>query len=60
MFRIWIGYILFKPVSHRLALLFVLLNIANVWIEAISKIFLLMVLPIMHSRGLPDAFGRPH
>ncbi len=56
-FQIWIEYILFRPVSRNLAQLFVLLNIANVSVEAVSKLFMLMVMPILHSKGLAANFG---
>ena len=53
-FQLWIEAILFRPVSTNLTRLFVLLNIANICVESVSKIFLLMVMPILHGAGLAE------
>jgi len=45
--QMWIEYLLLRPVSRNLAWLFVFLNLASLAVEAVSKLFLLMVEPIL-------------
>lgn len=45
--QMWIEYLLLRPVSRNLALLFLLLNVLALAIECVSKLFLLMVVPIL-------------
>ncbi|MCC8536966.1 DUF4386 domain-containing protein [Xanthomonas axonopodis pv. poinsettiicola] len=44
--QLWIEYMLLRPAGKGLALLFVLLNLASLAVEAVSKVFQLMVLPL--------------
>ncbi|PPU68258.1 DUF4386 domain-containing protein [Xanthomonas pisi] len=44
--QLWIEYMLLRPAGRGLALLFVLLNTASLAVEAVSKLFQLMVLPL--------------
>lgn len=44
--QLWIEYMLLRPAGRGLALLFVLLNLASLSVEAVSKLFQLMVLPL--------------
>lgn len=52
--QLWIEYMLLRPAGKSLALLFVLLNLASLSVEAVSKMFQLMVLPLASS-GVPGA-----
>lgn len=53
---LWIEYLLLKPVSKQLVLLAVFLNLVSLAIEAISKLFLLLVLPILQKTDYLKAF----
>ena len=59
--QLWLEYLIFRPAGERLALLFVLLNLASLSVEAVSKVFMLMIQPaaIMTSNGASHdvAFG---
>src|ERR1700722_19152771 len=44
---LWIEYLLLRPVSRQLVVLAVLLNLVSLAVEAISKLFLLIVLPTL-------------
>jgi Domain of unknown function (DUF4386) len=44
---LWIEYLLLKPVSKQLVLLAVLFNLVSLAVEAISKLFLLVVMPTL-------------
>lgn len=44
--QLWIEYMLLRPAGKGLALLFVLLNMASLAVEAVSKLFQLLVLPL--------------
>ncbi|MDP3635611.1 DUF4386 domain-containing protein [Phenylobacterium sp.] len=44
-----IEYLLLRPVNRNLALLFLLLNAISLAVECVSKLFLLMVVPILGS-----------
>lgn len=53
--QLWIEYLLLRPVSRNIALLFLLLNIASLSVESISKLFLFMVEPAL-AAGRDGAF----
>jgi Domain of unknown function (DUF4386) len=44
---LWIEYLLLRPVSKQLVLLAVLFNVVSLAVEAISKLFLLVVMPTL-------------
>jgi len=44
--QLWLEYLLLRPAGRNLALLFVLLNVASLAVEAVSKVFELLVLPL--------------
>jgi hypothetical protein len=46
---LWIEYLLLRPVSKQLVLLAVLFNLVSLAVEAISKLFLLVVMPILRN-----------
>lgn len=54
--QMWIEYLLLRPVSRGLALLFLLLNLVSLGVECVSKLFQLMVLPVLESGGYGGAF----
>ncbi|MGZ9099104.1 MAG: DUF4386 domain-containing protein [Brevundimonas sp.] len=54
--QLWIEYLLLKPVSRNLALLFVLFNGVSLAIETVSKLFLLMVAPVLADPGYAAVF----
>lgn len=56
---LWIEYLLLRPVNRQLVLLAVLLNVVSVAVEAISKLFLLMVMPTLASPTYLNAFAPP-
>ncbi|MGH1559905.1 DUF4386 domain-containing protein [Caulobacter segnis] len=49
--QLWLEYLLLRPAGRNLALLFVLLNVASLAVEAVSKVFELMVLPLAAGGG---------
>jgi hypothetical protein len=49
--QLWIEYMLLKPVSKNGALLFLLLNLASLAVESVSKVFLLMIAPMLSAAG---------
>lgn len=51
-----IEYLLLRPVSKPLALTFLLLNAVSLAVEAVSKLFLLMVAPILNRANGPSNF----
>ena len=53
---LWIEYLLLRPVSKSLVLLAALLNLVSLSVEAVSKAFMLVVLPTLESAEL-QAFG---
>lgn len=53
---LWIEYLLLRPVSKNLVLLAVLFNLVSLAVEAISKVFLLIVAPILGSTDYLSAF----
>ncbi|GAA3994318.1 DUF4386 domain-containing protein [Hymenobacter fastidiosus] len=54
---LWIEYLLLRPVSKKLVQLAVLFNLVSLAVEAVSKVFLLLVLPILENTGYQPAFG---
>jgi hypothetical protein len=56
---LWIEYLLLRPVSKQLVLLAVLFNLVSLAVEAISKVFLLVVMPALGSADYLKAFD-PH
>ena len=54
---LWIEFQLLRPVSKSLALLGLLLNVVSLAVEAISKLFQLLVLPILQSADYVRAWG---
>lgn len=48
---VWISYVLLRPVSKTLILLDIFLTLAALAVEAVSKLFLLLVLPILDTTG---------
>ncbi len=57
--QLWIEYLLYRPVSKNFALLFLLFNIASLSVEAVSKVFQMLVLPILAGHHLGRAFTAP-
>jgi hypothetical protein len=53
---LWIEYLLLRPVSKQLVLLAVLFNLVSLAVEAISKLFLLVVMPTLESADFLRAF----
>jgi hypothetical protein len=53
---LWIEYLLLKPVSKHLVLLALLFNLVSLAVEAISKIFLIVVIPTLGSPDYLKAF----
>jgi hypothetical protein len=53
---LWIEYLLLRPVSKQLVLLAVLFNLVSLAVEAISKLFLLLVMPTLGSVDKLGAF----
>jgi hypothetical protein len=56
---LWIEYLLLRPVSRQLVVLAVFFNLVSLAVEAISKLFLLIVMPILGSTDFLKAFD-PH
>ena len=51
---LWIEYLLLRPVSRQWVLLGLLFNVVSLAVEAVSKLFLLAVLPMLtHANYLP-------
>jgi hypothetical protein len=53
---LWIEYLLLRPVSKHLVLLAVLFNLVSLAVEAISKLFLLIVMPTLGTAEFLRAF----
>jgi Domain of unknown function (DUF4386) len=53
---LWIEYLLLRPVSKQLVLLAVLFNLTSLAVEAVSKVFLLVVMPTLGSADYLKAF----
>jgi hypothetical protein len=56
---LWIEYLLLRPVRKSLALLAVLFNLVSLAVEAISKLFLLLVVPTLANGEYLQAFAPP-
>ncbi|UOQ73714.1 DUF4386 domain-containing protein [Hymenobacter cellulosilyticus] len=54
---LWIEYLLLRPVNHALVMLSVVFNLASLAVEAVSKVFMLLVLPLLSSADYLAAFG---
>ena len=54
---LWIEYLLLRPVSKQLVLLAVLFNLVSLAVEAISKLFLLAVMPTLGNADYLKAFA---
>jgi Domain of unknown function (DUF4386) len=53
---LWIEYLLLKPVSKQWALLAVLFNLVSLAVEAMSKLFLIVVVPTLGTADFLKAF----
>lgn len=53
---VWISYVLLSPVSKILILLDVFFTLVSLAVEAVSKLFLLLVLPILSTTSYLQAF----
>src|SRR4030088_478257 len=53
---LWIEYLLLRPVSKQLVMLAVLFNLVSLAVEAISKLFLLVVMPTLGNGDYLKAF----
>jgi hypothetical protein len=53
---VWISYVLLRPVSKTLVLLDVFLTLVSLAVEAVSKLFLLLVLPVLSTGNYLSAF----
>jgi len=53
---LWVEYLLLRPVSRHLVLLAVMFNVLSLALEAISKLFFLIVEPTLTHREFLDAF----
>jgi hypothetical protein len=53
---LWIEYLLLRPVNRQLVLLAVLFNLVSLAVEAISKLFLLVVMPTLGNADYLKAF----
>lgn len=54
---LWIEYLLLRPVSKSLMFLSVLFNTVSLAVEAVSKVFLLLVLPTLANSGYRHSYG---
>ncbi|WP_035566682.1 DUF4386 domain-containing protein [Hymenobacter sp. IS2118] len=54
---LWIEYLLLRPVSKSVVLLALFFNLVSLGVEAVSKVFLLLVLPTLESAQYQQAFG---
>ncbi|GAA3983961.1 DUF4386 domain-containing protein [Hymenobacter antarcticus] len=54
---LWIEYLLLRPVSKNLVLLALFFNLVSLAVEAVSKVFLLLVLPTLESAQYQHVFG---
>jgi hypothetical protein len=53
---LWIEYLLLRPVSRQLVLLGVMFNLVSLAVEAVSKLFLLAVMPTLGNADYLKAF----
>lgn len=54
---LWLRYVQVRLVNKRLTRSFVLLNLFSLAVEAVSKMFLLLVMPIPTGTSLPQSFN---
>ncbi|NQD37762.1 DUF4386 domain-containing protein [Permianibacter sp. IMCC34836] len=54
--QLWLEYLLLRPVNKSLVLLSVLFGLISLAVEAISKLFLLLVMPTLTSASYQTAF----
>lgn len=54
--QLWLEYLLLRPVNRNLVLLSVLFGVVSLAVEAISKLFLLLVMPTLKSANYLTAF----
>jgi hypothetical protein len=54
--QMWIEYQLLKPVNKNLTLLFLLFNLVSLAVEAVSKLFLLLVMPLLENASYLKSF----
>jgi hypothetical protein len=54
---LWIEYLLLRPVSEHLVLLAVLFNLVSLAVEAMSKVFLLAVMPTLEAADYLKSFA---
>ena len=55
--QLWLEYLLLKPVSKNFALLAVMFNLLSLAVEAVSKLFLFAVMPILSKGPWQAAFA---
>lgn len=53
----WIEYLLLRPVSKTLVILAAMLNLVSLAVESVSKLFMLLVLPVLQSPDYLQAWG---
>ena len=54
---LWIEYLLLRPVSKQLILLSVMFNLVSLAVEAVSKLFLLAIMPTLGNARYLEVFG---
>lgn len=54
---LWIEYLLLRPVSKSLVLLALFFNLVSLGVEAMSKVFMLLVLPTLESTEYAQSLG---
>lgn len=56
---LWIEYLLLRPVSKHLVLLAIMFNLVSLAVEAMSKLFLIVVMPTLGNAEFLRAFSQP-
>lgn len=54
---LWIEYLLLRPVSKSLVLLALFLNLVSLAVESVSKVFMLLVMPMLENAEYARAMG---
>jgi hypothetical protein len=54
---LWIEYLLLRPVSKSLVLLALFLNLVSLSVESVSKVFMLLVMPILDNPQYAQTLG---
>ena len=54
---LWVEYVLLRPVSRNLVLLALCLNLVSLAIESVSKVFMLLVMPVLDNPQYAQALG---